>query len=94
MNRRLIRAGVVTSAPEGVIKRFMREYGFDHMELPKVSPTEAAFYSVTYDELKVQVLDECIRMIDKYLPDRKRGDIALETDRWSYRLSQLHEDPA
>lgn len=94
MNRRLIRAGVATNAPKEVIEQFMREYCFDHEELPEVPPNTLAFYSATYDELTIQTLSEYLWMVAEYLPDGKREDVVFETRPWGYELSQLHEDSA
>jgi hypothetical protein len=91
MNRRLIRAGVSTNAPEEVVKEFLREYCVDHEPLPKAPSNGPAFYSATYDGLEIQTLDDYIRMVDEYLPDGKREGIVFETRPWRYELSQLHE---
>lgn len=90
MNRRLIRAGVSTNAPQEVIEQFLREYCFDHEKLPKAPPNALAFYSATYDSLEIQTLDDCIRMVGEYLPDGKHEGIVFETRPWCYELSQRH----
>lgn len=92
MNKRLIRAGVSTNAPEEVVGAFLREYCVDHEDLPKPPSNGPVFYSATYDGLEVQTLDDYIRMVGEYLPDGRREGVIFETKPWQYVLYQLRED--
>lgn len=92
MNRRLIRAGVSTNAPPGIVGEFLREYCLDHEALPKAPANVPAFYSATYEGLEIQTIDDYIRMAGEYLPAGKHDGIVFETRPWRYELSQLHDE--